>query len=512
MTSLVTSLVALFTLSLVISWISIRIGIPLSHHFDITDRPEGHKAHDTITPFIGGVGIFFAIIAGLSIITGSHLLSSIPFECLMASIITIFLTGFADDIWHLNYKIRLLAQTAIAVVMAIWGGVILLDLGGMFSGQVFVLGLFSLPFTVFATIGVINALNMIDGLDGLAGSLSFVSFLMIAVVAFVAGEEAYLGLVVTLLGGLSGFLYYNLRHGNRRRAAVFLGDNGSMLLGLLFSWLLIHLSQGNDRAMTPVTALWIIAVPLMDAVGVMIRRIYYRNSPFYPDRNHLHHLLIRAGFRTQDIVYLMASIQFLFGMIGLAGLYLKIPEAWMLVSFIGIFTIYCYIIARPWRFVPSLRSFHTKLGLISADCIGVFVGCFPVQEATFFIHALVEELRSLNYPYDVRIYEYQDAGNDRLAYAVIELFLEKDDVSSASQIQPLIMSLRKRQDIYGKLRIRQFIGRDQQNDRRVGDKPMIAESRSRDRRSKRNTLLIYRARHDGALATLQYPLTRPMFR
>lgn len=75
---------------------------------------------------------------------------------------------------------------------------------------------------------------MIDGLDGLAGSLSFVSLLLIAIVTFVAGEEAYLGLVVTMMGGVSGFLYYNLRYGSRRRAAVFLGDNGSMLLGLLF--------------------------------------------------------------------------------------------------------------------------------------------------------------------------------------------------------------------------------------------------------------------------------------
>lgn len=512
MTLLFTALIALFTLSLVISWIVIRAGIPISHRFGIADHPGGHKAHDTITPFIGGIGIFFAMLIGANIINDSHLLSRIPYNCLMVSTVAIFLTGFADDIWHLNYKPRFLAQILVAVAMALWGEVVLRDLGNMLFGYIFELGIFSLPFTVFATIGVINALNMIDGIDGLAGSLSFVSLLMIAIVSFVAGEHAYLGLAVTLMGGVSGFLCYNLRYGSRRRAAVFLGDNGSMLLGLLFSWFLIHLSQGEYRAMTPVTALWILAVPLMDAVGVMIRRVYYRNSPFYPDRNHLHHLLVRASFRTQDIVYIIASIQLIFGVIGLAGLYLEISETWMLFGFVGIFMMYCYIIARPWRFVPALRRLHTNLGLISADCLGVFIGSFPVNEATRFIHTLVGVLRSLDYRYDVRIYEHQTDRQEQLAYAVIELFLEKDDIASANQIQPLIVKLKYYLKDYKKLRIQQFIERHRENDRRVGDKHMVTESRNRDRRSSTNRLLMYRARHDGALTTLQYPLTRPMYR
>ncbi|MDZ7621333.1 MAG: MraY family glycosyltransferase [Candidatus Competibacteraceae bacterium] len=125
----------------------------------------------------------------------------------------------------------------------------------------------------------INALNMIDGLDGLSGSVSFVSLFLIAIVAFIAGENAYLSLMIILMGGVAGFLYFNLRWGTRKRAAVFLGDNGSMLLGLLFSWVLIDMSQGENRAMTPVTALWILAVPLMDAVGVMIRDIVLSSIP-----------------------------------------------------------------------------------------------------------------------------------------------------------------------------------------------------------------------------------------
>jgi UDP-GlcNAc:undecaprenyl-phosphate GlcNAc-1-phosphate transferase len=92
-----------------------------------------------------------------------------------------------------------------------------------------------------------------------------------------------------------GFLYYNLRYPGNRRARVFLGDNGSMLLGFLFAWLFIALSQGEPAAMTPVTALWLFALPLMDTVGVMLRRIWLGKSPFRADRHHLHHLFVRAG-------------------------------------------------------------------------------------------------------------------------------------------------------------------------------------------------------------------------
>ena len=113
----------------------------------IRDSPGGHKEHDTITPFIGGTGIFFAIIIGLNIIDGSHLLSNIPYACMILSAITIFLTGFADDVLHLDYKIRFLAQTIVALVMALWGGVILLDLGKVFFSDVLELNTIALPFT-----------------------------------------------------------------------------------------------------------------------------------------------------------------------------------------------------------------------------------------------------------------------------------------------------------------------------------------------------------------------------
>jgi len=211
-------------------------------------------------------------------------------------------------------------------MMVFWGGVALHDLGELAFGAPLELGFLAIPFTLFATIGVINALNMIDGIDGLSGSVSLVTLFLLAVVAFTGGASDYALLALGLLGGVAGFLFFNLRFLSQRRARVFLGDNGSMLLGFLFAWLLIALSQGPGRVITPVTALWLLSIPLMDTLGVMLRRIWLGKSPFRPDRHHLHHLFIRAGFRVQDIVYAIALIQLTLGAIGILGMRLQVAR------------------------------------------------------------------------------------------------------------------------------------------------------------------------------------------
>lgn len=502
-------LIIMLVLSLVISIVAIRIGISLSHNFGIVDHPSEHKQHTASTPFVGGLGIFLALVIALKVTDYFQISSDIHYIWIVLACSVIFLTGFADDVWRLDYKLRLLVQAGVASVMALWGGVLVVDLGSLFSSQPFDLGILALPFTVFATIGVINALNMIDGIDGLSGSVSFVSLLMIAIVAFMAGEKSYLALSMILMGGVVGFLIYNLRIGSRRRALVFLGDNGSMLLGFLFSWILIGLSQGESPAMTPVTALWILAVPLMDAVGVMIRRIYYRHSAFKPDRNHLHHLLIRAGFRTQDVVYIVAMIQFVFGSIGVIGLYSGISESWMFMSFILIFVVYCYVIARPWRFVPTLRTLHTRLGLASADCRGIFIGNYPARHAAHFVRTLIDEFQS-NYDFDLHIYEVeQERREERILFATVELFLEEDD-ASLNELKGLVNRLKNKFKGYTETKIRQLIKRDHRNDRRIANKLTTKNFRDTDRRTKHEKQLIYRAKNsDGSLRTLVGSFNQP---
>ena len=164
-------------------------------------------------------------------------------------------------------------------------------------------------------------------------------------------------------GGVAGFLCFNLRYLGWRRARCFMGDNGSMQLGFVFAWLLSDLSQSNEsvRAITPITTLWLFAVPLIDTLCVMLRRMWMGRSPFHADRNHLHHLFLRAGFRVQDAVLVLALVQFCFGAIGLLGMYAGVDELVMLVAFVVVFAVCFFIVLRPWRLVPLLRSHDLRL-------------------------------------------------------------------------------------------------------------------------------------------------------
>jgi UDP-GlcNAc:undecaprenyl-phosphate GlcNAc-1-phosphate transferase len=135
-----------------------------------------------------------------------------------------------------------------------------------------------------------------------------------------------------------------------------MGDAGSMVLGMALAWFTVELSQGEQRILSPVVAVWIVGLPLLDTVTVMIRRGLNGKSPFQADRGHLHHILLMSGFSDAKAVYIMLSISALFGGIGVAGWYLQIPEPVLLYSFMGLFTLYFF------------GSAHALRGLRRGDC------------------------------------------------------------------------------------------------------------------------------------------------
>lgn len=387
----------IFMLNALLAAGCIRLAISAALTCGITDHPGNHKQHNTPTPFVGGVGIFLALLITLVMLVNTQPEETTKWLSLGLGAGIMFATGFVDDLKHLNYKVRLIIQTIVALIMILGGGVVLSNLGGLIPNLMLELGLLAIPFTIFATIGGINALNMIDGIDGLAGTLSFISLLLISAVAFIIGDAANLTLAIALAGSTAGFLYFNLRYASRRRARVFLGDNGSMLLGFLFAWLFVDLSQSSDLAMTPVTAIWLFAVPLMDTLSVMQRRIWLGKSPFAADRHHLHHLLLRAGFLPQKVVFFIASLHFLFGMIGLAGWYHGISEFIMLVGFLLAYMAYFYVTLRPWRFIPMMNrllvQFDTSLKFTAPTASSAaFFGSYSVKDIRTIFQAIRDEI------------------------------------------------------------------------------------------------------------------------
>ena len=479
------SMLVFFCLCLMVSGIAIRVGISLAPLIGVMDIPGGHKQHDTNTPFIGGIGVMTALMLALYVMQiympGNLPVSKSGFLILNAGII--FLVGLTDDKWRLNYKMRFLFQALVALSMIFMSGIMLRDLGHLISGQLLTLGPLIIPFTVFAVIGVINALNMIDGIDGLSGSISLGSLVLISLVALVAGNLGDFALAIALAGAVAGFLLFNLRHPFNKRARVFLGDNGSMLLGFLFARFFIDLSQGTHRAMEPVTALWLFTLPLMDTVAVMLRRLWMKTSPFRADRNHLHHLFLRAGFRVSDTVLILASLHFLFGLVGIAGLWLNVPESLMFAGFLLIFAFYFYVIARPWRFVPTLRCLHARLGLPSNQARGLYIGYVRRDDTRALIDALAAEL-SDRYEYHLSLHEI-DAGSreGRSIYAVLEISVDYND-ASLGEIKRLMGKLKVRLASWSGVQVRQYIQRNAENDRRTRNGSInVKDSRNTDRRA-----------------------------
>ncbi|MDD3326643.1 MAG: undecaprenyl/decaprenyl-phosphate alpha-N-acetylglucosaminyl 1-phosphate transferase [Zoogloea sp.] len=484
---------ALFLLGFVVSAVAVRYAIIAAHRFGVVDKPGGHKAHDTVTPFVGGVGVLAATLCGAALVDHFYDLTDARLYAFVVGILVMWVTGFSDDILNISFKIRLVIQAAVGLAMVYWGGVALHDLGHLASNtEVLSLGFIGVPLTLIATMGAINALNMIDGIDGLSGSISIVSLLLIAFAVFMSGDMAHFTLIIMIAGGVAGFLYHNLRYLNRRRARCFLGDNGSMQLGFIFAWLLTDFSQMGDvtpRAITPITTLWLFAVPLIDTLCVMLRRIWMGRSPFHADRNHLHHLFLRAGFRVQDTVLVLAFVQLCFGAIGLGGMYAGADELTMLIAFIGAFALCFYILLRPWRLVPLLRRVNRVLGFTSAHAVGVHLSGLNAEEFA----GLSEVLNRNICPYsDFRFSVYRrDAAAPGECFGVIELLCDDQDLSH-SQITRILAALRREIRGHRSVKVRQFVDRKPIHDRRLAGKHKPVERRLAERRSARRGTLIYR--------------------
>ncbi len=258
----------------------------------LVDHPTGHRTHRQPAALVGGISIFVSFLFGL-------LLLPIPLGDLryffVGSLILVFV-GVLDDVHELSSWSRFVAQIAAALIMVYPGGVALDNFGDLVGFGPLELGLLATPVTVFATVGVINALNMSDGADGLAGALFFVPFLSLLWLGSVTGDVQNQPVMIMLLMCVAGFLLLNVRMGLRPQASIFLGDAGSMFLGFVLTWFFIRYTQAPLNIIDPVTALWLVAVPLFDTLSVMIRRTTAGLSPFKADRTHLHHLLEHAGF------------------------------------------------------------------------------------------------------------------------------------------------------------------------------------------------------------------------
>jgi UDP-GlcNAc:undecaprenyl-phosphate GlcNAc-1-phosphate transferase len=328
-----------------------RLLMPVAQRLDLIDHPKGRKNHAGPTPMIGGLAMLCGIlITGLTLGTIDPTVTGFA----VASIVLVGV-GLLDDKYDLSWRWRIPAQVAAALIMIYLGGVRVEQLGSLFGLHNTSLGMLSVPFTVFATVGIINAINMVDGIDGLAGLLVFSALIMLGAAALYSGNAAVTADVLVLVGAVAGFLIYNLRFPWRPRAKVFMGNSGSAMLGLAIAWVAFRLTQSSGHPVSPVLALWLVPIPILDCLVLMLRRTRNHQSPFVADHNHIHHLMLEGGFSHTGAAVALSVFSFLCGLVAGQLLRLHLPHPLLLSGFFALCAIWYWTTARRARAVSFFR-------------------------------------------------------------------------------------------------------------------------------------------------------------
>ena len=335
-----------FLLTIISCFFAIDALYPFAYKFNLVDSPNHRKTHIGDVPLVGGIAMF-AVFAAALLIFSSSLYQVSGFLISTAIIIAV---GVLDDARNISVRFRFLAQIIAVLVMITHSGVVLSDLGGLLGTDTFALGIWAIPVTVIAAVGTMNAMNMIDGIDGLASVSALVCFLAVLFLQSLSGGVQLIPLLFVAV--LVPFISFNMRAVNK----VFMGDSGSMFLGLGVAWVLVDSCQGADAIMNTVTALWLFSVPVIDTVAIMIRRVIKGQSPFMPDREHLHHVFLRAGFTDRSTLYIMSLLSVSFAIIGIMGEFYRVAEWIMFSGFMLTFLVYLWGIKHAWVVLRFLRQ------------------------------------------------------------------------------------------------------------------------------------------------------------
>jgi UDP-GlcNAc:undecaprenyl-phosphate/decaprenyl-phosphate GlcNAc-1-phosphate transferase len=328
---------------------------PVACFIGLVDKPGGRKQHDGLIPLTGGISIF----AGL--------LASVFFSLDQTDFVRVLVVGGAmmvavgafDDRYDISARFRLVAQLLIAVLFTYGFGVKITQLGDLLGLGVIELGFLSNVFTVICIMALINALNMLDGIDGLVGTISGISLLGLAMLMYRGENYELAEICLVLFFSIIAFLIFNV-FGSPSRGTlskVFMGDAGSMFLGLALAVLLTRGTQelNSKIAIGPVSALWFVLLPVCDMATTIARRLKRGRSPLAPDRTHIHHILLRAGFNKYQTLIILGGVQLLFVCVAITIYYTKCPDSMGFLLAVFLVLSYQALISRSWRFVRWTR-------------------------------------------------------------------------------------------------------------------------------------------------------------
>ena len=326
----IVNIVLVFFLCIFFAGIVIPQILLIAFRRHLFDEPDSRKIHKCLVPRLGGIAfkpvVFFsfALLLAINVTMGHYELligigaEALPLAYTFCAVMMLYLVGIADDLIGVRYRAKFFIQ-AICGLMLVGGGVLLSDFHGLF----FLHSLpswASIPLTVFVTVFIINAINLIDGIDGLASGLCSTAFLFYGLTFIYSRQFIYAMLSFATLGVLIPFYYYNVFGKAERGRKIFMGDTGSLTIGIMLCFLSLKVSQlplgSFPYEVNPlVLAFAPLLVPCFDVVRVYLHRVRNGKNPFMPDKNHIHHKLLAVGMRQRTamvtIVLVSAAITLL---------------------------------------------------------------------------------------------------------------------------------------------------------------------------------------------------------
>lgn len=299
-------------LAFLITFFAIPVIIQVAKDKKLFDEPDERKVHKVVIPTLGGLGIFAGFIIAFLMGVPSNLASEMQF--FVAASVVVFFLGIKDDILILSASKKFLGQLIAAGILIKFGGIQITNMHG-FLGIHELPNIASIVLSLFTIVVITNSFNLIDGIDGLAGSLGLVTTLVFGFYFYYSNHLMYSVMAFALAGSLLSFLIYNFSP-----AKIFMGDTGSLLLGLINSILVIKFiniagisGEKGFLEASPAIGFAILMVPLFDTLRVFGLRLLDRRSPFSPDRNHIHHFLLDLGMSHKKITFtcVAANIAFI---------------------------------------------------------------------------------------------------------------------------------------------------------------------------------------------------------
>ncbi|MDT0939083.1 MraY family glycosyltransferase [Staphylococcus pseudintermedius] len=316
----------LIGVSMIVSLIITPIVIAVSKKLDIVDKPNFRKIHTKPISMLGGTAILLSFLIGIWL---GHPIER-EIKPLLLGAIVMYFVGLIDDLYDLKPILKLIGQIAAALVVVSYG--VTIDFISIPIGPTIYFGWLSIPITIFWIVAITNAINLIDGLDGLAAGVSVIALVTIAFIAILQGNIFIIMICSVLIGSLFGFLAFNFHP-----AKIFLGDSGALCIGFIIGFVSL-LGFKNITFISLFFPIVILAVPFIDTLFAMIRRVKKGQHIMQADKSHLHHKLLELGYTHRQTVILIYSIAFMFSVVSII-LYLSQPWGVFLMIILIVITI-----------------------------------------------------------------------------------------------------------------------------------------------------------------------------